>query len=115
MKFIVLITILFMLNPQNANDNLVVICKHGKNIKVEYADSMKGIVSIKTEIKKDTLNLDIQVSTVHKARNYEIALPSNIRFIQYGTVIKDVHMLDTCSDAKVLSGKKALEYLKHNQ
>lgn len=104
-----------MLNRQSANDKLLVICKHGNNIKVQYADSMKGIVSIKTEIKKDTLRLDISVSTVRKAKSYEIALPSKIHFVQYGTVIKEVPKLNACSDAKVLSGKDALEYLKHNK
>ena len=115
MKFILLITLLLMLNTQSANDKLVVICRHGNNIKVDYGDSMKGIVSIKTEIKTDTLHLFINVSNVYKAKSYEIALTPNVRFIQYGTIVKELHKLSVCSDAKVLSGKEALDYLKHNQ
>ena len=115
MKLVSLITFLFMLNTQSANDKLVVICRHGNNIKVDYADSRKGIVSIKTETNMDTLHLIIRVSTVYQAKSYEITLPPNVRFIEYGTLVKEIHKLSTCSDAKVLSGKEALEYLKQNQ
>jgi len=115
MRFTLFITVLYILSIQIAKESLVAICKHGNEIKVDYMDSMKGIVSIRKTIHADTLELTINIGVISKSQSYEIPISPKIRFIKYGTVLKEISKLPECSKAKVLSGKEALEYMKHNQ
>lgn len=95
-----------------ANDELLAVCRKGNVIKVDYMDSIKGITAIKTALHSDTLQLTIRVDKTSNAKPYEVEVPAKAQFIKYGLMIREIANLSECSNAKVLSGKEALEYLK---
>ncbi|MBD1363801.1 hypothetical protein IDJ77_08255 [Mucilaginibacter sp. ZT4R22] len=112
MKILALVLILATMKVHAPDDSLISMCKHGNNIKIEYIHSIESIYNVKSNVKGDTLTLNVYVSTSANLKSFEVPVPPKVRFLKYGKTVKEIAKLDECSSAKVLSGKEALDYLK---
>ena len=96
---------------KKANYKFITICKVSNDtIKVDYMDSMHGIIQIQKIQMEDTLKLKIFVSILKRPYEKYLRINSKTKFLKFENKNFEIERLEPC--AKVYSGPEALKHLK---